>query len=1349
MAKGHKNKGNNPAMVPVPSDWREVLQWFVNTFCLYHGSPRGLFLSDWTEEQAVSLEAAVINLKSRGFSPFVINGETLYQQADFLFNESKDKVSFGRPLASKMELELSGNDVVIVDGLEAPEKPSHIWYLLYYLLFPRAISGKVSILTTPLSYQEFMRYGHACQDFDFCGREVNWEKLSWLIESCTINQELFKLAREESVPPMLKQEYYLYMTLRDRGLEIVPQYVLGDYLLDFALVDGEKRLNIECDMLSALSGHDVNTREAKRDFVLLSDGWQILKFSTSELLSNRAACADVIEDIWRGGRKRQQGIGRFLTGKSLPQTPELPADDLQRSAILFGGGPFALVGGSGTGKTSCIIQRVVYLLSQGINPECILLLSFSADTAKLLRKAIETSVEKTVGQRLNIMSWQDLGTKILRENLPAIKRKPPLKLEPSPQKVIQKILSKVRKEVDAVKLEMAGELDEFYVSAVIAMYKSHLISPAQAKEVAENNSEEIIARIYQQYEDQLQKTNRIDKNDVSSLAVQVLLENAELRAKYQNSYEFILVDEYQESTVAQDMLVRILAAPQDNLFVCGDDDETISENRNACPELLADYSLRFPNARCMIMEHNFRCHPTIVEHARCLLAYLERRKIKKEFVSAWGAAPSSAVFGPQALSNEQEEVAWVVQQVRALVDAGRGASQLAILYRQGHYEALIEEQLVKAGLPFHASHSDSSMIPDEAGDMVAFLKLVMDPDGPRAREAFERVCQIGTKEIDPKLSATIASFASANNLSYLKAIEIYAEATADQGCKELEQLVKVIRAMNQDKLPPAESIGYLRRTRRLNDYYKSVKIPPGQIYEPLKRLGQLEEHAKAFSSVAEFVQHVEERLGDEQPGEEQAVYVKSIFDIKGHEFPIVFLTGLAEGVSNSPDLEEERRQFYVALTRAREAVFLSYPVTVSGKASGPSRFLVEAQLISASAMPELRPPVGEPISPAVSATAANTAQTVQAAPNDQHLGQQLPLQQVQPTAGISPVSQQQPKTVSPQVVAEPSGPAQTTQPVNRQMTPTQLPPNQLPAAHQQNENIVPAAQVSSQHAAEHHMRGPGPQEFYESTVSKRDDDPTPAANNGDPFAAKEKVTGLSPYVDNPEPVPNRGMSYLPPPKGAASPPQVPGSEPALPIPSTSSDEPKMPDSYSLVPPGPPGFGKAGKAPSGAAPSTPENSILPAKPGPSANAIPPSSYPSQQAQPGPYPTQASQNYVQPQAHPQPVQQYKDEPVYPQQQFTGEGSAQSFNREYQAPHMVPEGTPICPGCGTGLEANALFCGECGYSLPQRIPACVGCGNPLEPEAKFCGECGTPVQQANPAAEGEKKQGWVGKFMKFLEE
>ncbi|MBX9687044.1 MAG: UvrD-helicase domain-containing protein, partial [Candidatus Obscuribacterales bacterium] len=386
MAKGHRNAKHG--MVPTPSDWREALHWFVNTYGLYYGSTRGLFLADWNEEQAVSLEAAVINLKSRGFNPFVISGETLYKQAEFLFEESLEKATFGRPLASKVELELSGNDVVIVDGLEAPEKPAHIWYLIYYLLFPRAIAGKASIITTPLAYQEFMRYGHNCAEFDFCGRPINWEKLFWLIESSTISQELFKLAREESVPPMLKAEYYLYMALRDRGLEVLPQHVLGDYLLDFALVKGDAKLNIECDVLSALSGHEINTREAKRDFVLLSDGWQILKFSSSELLNSRAACADVIEDIWRGGRKRSQ-CGRLLSGRDLPQTPELPTDESQRNAIVYGGGPIAVVGGAGTGKTSCIAQRCAYLLSQGINPDSILLISYSGDSARQLKNNID------------------------------------------------------------------------------------------------------------------------------------------------------------------------------------------------------------------------------------------------------------------------------------------------------------------------------------------------------------------------------------------------------------------------------------------------------------------------------------------------------------------------------------------------------------------------------------------------------------------------------------------------------------------------------------------------------------------------------------------------------------------------------------------------------------------------------------------------------------------------------------------------------------------------------------------------------------------------------------------------
>lgn len=1381
MARGHKLQ--NHGMAP-PADSRDALQWFVNNYGLYMGSPRGLFLSDWTEEQSVSLEAAVINLKSRGFSPFTIAGETLLAQADYLYQEAQQNNHFGRPLASKVELELSGNDIVIVDGLEAPEKPHHLWYLWSYLLFPRAIAGKVTILTTPLSYQEFVRYGNACPDFDYQGKPINWEKLIWLIESCTINQELFKLAREESVPPMLKSEYYFYAALRERGLDVVPQHVLGDYLLDFALIKGEQRLNIECDILSPLSGHEINTRDAKRDFVLLSDGWQILKFSSSELLNNRSACSDVVEDIWKGGRKRSH-CGRFLSGKSLPQTPELPNDDAQRNAIVFGGGPLALVGGAGTGKTVCIAQRCAYLLSQGISPESILILSMTADSAKLLKQTIAPLIEKPLLQRLNVLCWNDLGMRILKENLPAIKRKPPLKLESSPQKVLQKLLSKAKKEVDAVKLEIAGDLDEFYLAATIGMYKAHLISPKQAKDDAQGDAEQIIAKIYQNYEDQLQKANRIDKHDLAFLTVQILLDHEESRTKYQSAYEFVLVDEYQDLTVAQEMLARMLAAPQDNLFIAGDEDETISESNNACPELLSDFTLRFPNGRCITLEHNWRSHPLIVEHARLILAHLERSKIRKDFISAWGQAPSEAVFGPQICADDQEEAKWIAAQVKALLTAGRNPGEIAVLYRQNHFEAMIEEELAAVGVKFHASHSDNSLIPDEVGDMIAFLKLVMDPDGPKARESFERVCQLGTKEIDPKLSATISSFAGANNLSYLKAVEIYAEATADQSCRELEQLVRIIRAMNQDRLPPAESIGYLRRTRRLNDYYKSIKIPPGQIYEPLKKLGALEEEARKFTSVSEFIKHAEERQGEEEENpEEQTVHVKSINDVKGFECAIVFLSGLAQGLfpqEGAEDLEEERRLFYVAFTRAKEAIFLSLPAQFAGKERLPSIFLSETRLIA--------PQVYEAAQQAAAYSAAMAA---------------APAQQsqvyVEPTGETyAPAAYAAQESYAAPAQGYPQG--MHAQPVEQAYAPLQDQGQYLP-----QQDYTPQQQNPAQNTQLHQqLPQAAPSSSAPSTPARRELYPVDVDAA---YGVEETRGALAPFVDDPEPAPVRGMDYVPPPKGSNTANQAPAESVAPVVEPQAAAPIDMSKLQEKISSGPPGVGSAPRPPQPPpsvapaqplapkppvapvppnlrAPTPPAAPIAPTPPTPPSSANPPipptapaspvargdSAQPSPTAQrsqaasqsPGgnpsqsPAPLQASL----PQQSPAPLQgapplqgsasQQGAVPLQGSNQQEGtaplQGSA-PHQGAYRQPNPNRQHAPAqAQGPGQGYASSNLTPApnfpaqvppamDSGYhpsqqgmgsqaNFPSGGPsACPSCAMPLEENARFCGECGYSI-------------------------
>lgn len=1067
-------------------DAREALQWFVNTFGLYIGSTRGLFITDWAEEREANLEAAIINLKSRGFNPCAVTGETVYKQADYLWKESRAHTTFGRPLASKMELELNGSDVVILDNLEAPENSRHLWYLWSHILYPRTVAGKATIITTPLSYAEFVRYGEECNDPDFCGKSVNWEKLLWLIEASMITIDVLKQAREESLPPMLKAEYELYCALKERGLDVIPQHVLGDFMLDFALIDRDKRVNIECDTVSSIGGVELQRQEAKRNLVLFSDGWQVLKLTTWEILGNKAGCVDVVDDIWRTGRKRGS-CGRLLTGNMVPPVPDLPVDDdVQMAAITYGGGPSAICGGAGTGKTTCLVQRVVYLIGQGVNPENVLVITHGTDAQRALKRSFETLLEKQAAQRLNVCSWQDLGLKILKENLPAIKRKPPLKIEPSPQKIVARLLAKAKKEIDPAKLELSVDLDEFYIAAVISMYKAHLISPKQAKEDAGSYSEEIIARIYQQLEDQLQKANRIDRDDVIAMAVSVLLDNPDLRARYSRHFEFVLVDEYQDATVAQDMLARLLAAPQDNLFVAGDEDETICEAKNACPELFTEISLRMPHTRCYALERNWRSHPAIVDHARQLVLGAQRRRIVREFVSAWGQAPATAIIGPAALADEFDEANWVANEISLLVDSGRNYADIAILFRHHVYASILEEALDNKGVRFQASNPISNFIPDEVEDMLAFLKLVLDPDGPRARESFERVCQLRAKEIDPKLSGTIASFAEANNLSYLKAVEIYSEATADQSCRDLEQLVRMIRTMHQEKLPPAETIALIRRTQRLNDYYRTVKVPAGVNYEPLKKLSALEDESRAFTSTAEFVKHVaNQKQGGTNGGADAGVQVLPIMDSKGLEFPVVFMVGMAQGIfpaETAIDVEEERRICYLGLTRAKELLYLSFPQMFSGALLHPSQFLIEARLMTAPViqhvaeqpvvhqatgpvMPQPAPighaasappvvPVPQPAQPVVSPAVHQPAQPPMQQPL-QHPAQH-PMQPAVQPAGPQPVQQpvQQP---APQPVVVPIQPpvAPVRQAPAQPTIPAAVVQPQAPAAPQ----IAAAAQV--------------------------------------------------------------------------------------------------------------------------------------------------------------------------------------------------------------------------------------------------------------------------------------------------
>ena len=929
------------------------MHWFVDNFALYTGSVRGLFISDFSAEYDAYIESSIINLRARGIEPFLTVGDQIVAQAEALWAMATSGTPFNQPHVTNFELDMLRAEVAIIKDLEAPVTPSQLWYLFHYIIYPRALFNKATVITTSLGLDEFIAYGSECEDFEYAGRKISWEKLMWLIEATMIDLYQFRQVKTDGHPPMLKAEYNLFKAMNERGLPVTAQQVLGDYMLDMSIADRDNRLAIEVDVLASLDPNVSSSSDAKKNLVLLSDGWKILRFTTAEILGDLTACVDAVEQVWTAGRKKS-AVGRLMSGRDQPKIPELPVDDdSQKLAITHGAGPVAVTGGAGTGKTSTVSHRIGYLLAQGVCPERILVFSHSEETIAQLKRKVEILSDAQTVQRIGFSDWKDLGLRILKENAAAVKRKPPLKLEAAPHRVLQRVLKKELKDIDPLQLEMMeAEVDEATIGQLISLYKANLITPERIKEKATTDAEDLVAKLFAAYEEALKKSNKVDPDDTISLCAQLLADDPEVRAKYQHKYEFVLVDEYQECTAAADLMARLLAFPQENMFFVGDEDECVSENKGAMPRYLADTSIRMPNARCYVLDKNWRSHPAIVDHSRSLASALSLRGINKDMFPGYGTAATSAVIGPQQCKSEEAEADWVANEVSILIESGKSLSDIVVLWRNPRYASLLEAALFKKNIKCVSATASSESVPDEVGDVMAFLRLVMDPDGPKARASFERFCQLKSREMDQKLSRlsnTIASFAEANNLSFLKAIEIYHDATADSSCEDLAQLVRIVRTMNQESLPPAQTIGLLKRTQKLNEIYAAVKVPPGVVYEPMRKVEQLEEEAKAYSTVREFVKAKQDFLENKDPTtDESSIQVKSFEDSKGNEYPIAFLTGMAEGLcpaDQAANIEEERRLCYVAMTRAKELLYISYPATYEQKPVPPSPFLVEARLL--------------------------------------------------------------------------------------------------------------------------------------------------------------------------------------------------------------------------------------------------------------------------------------------------------------------------------------------------------------------------------------------------------------------
>ncbi len=960
MAKPAKAKVKSENQPISSGDCRQAIHWYTNLLAEEmrsgFGCSRGLFATNFEADDQLLLDTALTNLESKGVKPFIVSGEDLYKQADHVWNLALHQAKYGQPVVTTLEVEMRNSEFLVLTNLDTPLSAHQLWYLYHYVLYPAALAEKPMLISTPLGFEEFVMYGAGCDDFEYAGRPITWEKLISLLNATVMNLYHSKQLQQENLPAMLLPEYRFYRALQERHLNATPHYVANDYLLDFAVIDetAKVKLNIECDFIHrfGLIGKETKTllsKQIKRDKDLMSGGWQILRFCAKELSGSLDSCVDAIEEIQRNNNKKSS-VGRFINLPMLTGSLNLPAQDRDElAAITHSAGPAAIAGGAGTGKSMCIAQRVAFLLGQGVSPERILVISYSTEAIRPLKQAAEKIMPGRLLDKVNFYSWHDLGLRILKENVLTIKRKLPLKIESSPQKILQKLIAKYTKESDSTALELLGYPDEVTVSSAIANFKANLISAQVARENAKNERDLLIAKVYAAHEDQLQKANKIDKDDMVSLAAQILGQEPELRARYENLFEHVIVDEHQDATVACDFLARILACPNDNIIFVGNPDESIYESQGAVPRLLAETSLRVPNASCYLLVHNWRAHPQITKHLEQFISHNDivgdaKARIEKNTITAWGEVPTQAILGPFEFRDEGVQIDWLMEKVEELLSQGRKPEEIAIVCRSKEQSGELEALLVPQGLVVSTNESDTNVLPDEESDVLTFLKLVADPDGPKAREYFERVCQLRFKGISPKLSVTISDVAESFNVSYLKAVEFYSEAAADPLSNQLEQLVKRIRSMHRDKLSPYEIINLLKRPQWLGDYYKSVKVPPRAVYEPLKVMTHIQEEARTYKTVVEFLKNYSPAKAIQNQTEvgHASLNLLTVAEAKGREFQVVFVPDLVEGRypgENQTNQGEEARMFYVALTRAREFLYLSCPKTIKNQLYLPSPYL--------------------------------------------------------------------------------------------------------------------------------------------------------------------------------------------------------------------------------------------------------------------------------------------------------------------------------------------------------------------------------------------------------------------------
>ncbi|MCX8051132.1 MAG: UvrD-helicase domain-containing protein [Chlorobi bacterium] len=604
----------------------------------------------------------------------------------------------------------------------------------------------------------------------------------------------------------------------------------------------------------------------------------------------------------------------------------------QRQAVTTTDGPVLVIAGAGSGKTRVLTARVAYLIANGIPPERIVAMTFTNKAADELRQRIERWCDRWAARRVWAGTFHSIFARLLRRNAEVLGFTPNYAIYDDEDSL--SLIRRLLKEQNIPPSELSPQA----VRGAISRAKNDLVTPDEYARLATTPRERRIATVYQLYQRALRKADAMDFDDLLLNMIDVLASSDDVLHLCQDLFHYIHVDEYQDTNRAQYEALKLLAGGHRNLFAVGDDAQSIYSWRGARVENIFEFQRDFPDHVLIRLEQNYRSTQVILDAANALIAHNPRQIPKSLWTSQSGGQPIRVV----SYWDEAEEAAGIVETIAQLRDSAAISawSEVAVLYRINAQSQHLEDELRRAEIPYRIIGGISFYKRKEIKDALAYMRLLLNP---RDDEAFLRIINEPPRGIGDATLEHLRRWSSAEGVSLLEAaLRARSIGTiAKQKQLVLEQLASIVTvtASKLATVPLGELIHHYLDAVGLLGYYKSQATDEAlDRYENIARLiGDVTEYATAVEdggqqpTLADYMQRVSLLTSADETTESDAVQLMTLHAAKGLEFPVVIIAGLVEGLlpliragSTDADRHEERRLFYVGLTRARTRVVLTY-----------------------------------------------------------------------------------------------------------------------------------------------------------------------------------------------------------------------------------------------------------------------------------------------------------------------------------------------------------------------------------------------------------------------------------------